>query len=107
MKVCKVYKGLDTPCKIKGVLSRYFYMVFSTVLLSFVFVLISFTSMLGEGSVGSFLGELLFEFGIPVALYVVFYKKSNKSKIKKDLRTVTVSNRELFRTLNKKRSQNG
>ena len=28
MDICKVYRGLDSPCKIKGVLSHYFYIVF-------------------------------------------------------------------------------
>lgn len=104
METCKVYKGLDTPCMIKGVLSRYFYIVFSAFLLSFVFVLISFSSMLSDGTIISFLGEAFFEFGMPIGLYVVFYKRSNKSKIKKNSQVVTISNRELYRALNQRKN---
>ena len=55
MDICKVYRGLDSPCKIKGLLSHYFYIVFCAYLVSFVFVLFSFSSILQKGTVLSFL----------------------------------------------------
>lgn len=55
MDICKVYRGLDSPCKIKGLLSHYFYIVFCAYLVSFVFVLFSFSSILQKGTVLPFL----------------------------------------------------
>ena len=99
----KVYRGLDSPCKIKGVLSHYFYIVFCAYLVSFVFVLFSFSSILQKGTVLSFLVEAVIELGIPTALYVYFYRKSDKVKIRKDNRVITISNRGLYRALNQRR----
>jgi len=103
MDCCKVYKGLDTPCKIKGVLSRYFYMIFCSAMMSFVLLVMSASSLLKDGSFFSFAIEAIFELGITVVLYSFFYKRSNKEKIKLDRRVTTVSNRALFKALNKKR----
>ena len=103
MDICKVYRGLDSPCKIKGVLSHYFYIVFCAYLVSFVFVLFSFSSILQKGTVLSFLVEAVIELGIPTALYVYFYRKSDKVKIRKDNRVITISNRGLYRALNQRR----
>ena len=100
---CKVYRGLDSPCKIKGLLSHYFYIVFCAYLVSFVFVLFSFSSILQKGTVLSFLMEAVIELGIPTALYVYFYRKSDKVKIRKDNRVITISNRGLYRALNQRR----
>ena len=103
MDICKVYRGLDSPCKIKGLLSHYFYIVFCAYLVSFVFVLFSFSSILQKGTVLSFLMEAVIELGIPTALYVYFYRKSDKVKIRKDNRVITISNRGLYRALNQRR----
>ena len=91
MDICKVYRGLDSPCKIKGVLSHYFYIVFCAYLVSFVFVLFSFSSILQNGTVLSFLVEAVIELGIPTV------------KIRKDNRVITISNRGLYRALNQRR----
>lgn len=103
MDICKVYRGLDSPCKIKGLLSHYFYIVFYAYLVSFVFVLFSFSSILQKGTVLPFLVEAVIELGIPTALYVYFYRKSDKVKIRKDNRVITISNRGLYRALNQRR----
>lgn len=103
MDICKVYRGLDSPCKIKGLLSRYFYIVFCAYLMSFVFILFSFSSILQKGTVLSFFLEAAIELGIPTALYVYFYRKSDKVKIRKDNRVITVSNRGLYRALKQRR----
>lgn len=103
METCRVYKGLDTPCKIKGVLSKYFYILFCTFLMALLFLMSSFGSLLKDGTFNSFLVEVTFEIGIPILMYVVFYKKSNVTRIKRDYRIFTISNRALYRALNKRK----
>lgn len=50
MDICKVYRGLDSPCKIKGLLSHYFYIVFCAYLVSFVFCPVFFQFDFAEGN---------------------------------------------------------
>lgn len=102
MEKCKVYRGLDTPCKIKGVYSRYFYIVFVVGMMTVMLVFTSVSSALRGGTFSSLIIEVIFELMIPIGIYGFFYKLSNRPKIKSDMKVSTVSNRWLYKTLQKR-----
>ena len=102
MKNCKVYKGLDTPCKIKGLYSKYFYMMFVAALGAVMFLCMSLSSLLRGSSLFGFVLELLLEIGALCVLYAILYKRFNLPKRQEDYRILTISNRWLFNTLNLK-----
>lgn len=94
---------MDTPCKIRGVFSFYFYIMFAACLGFFVLVALSFSDLLrGTGSLISFGVELLFEVAVIIGLYTYFYRLSNKKKIKHNNQEVTISNRDLYISLNRR-----
>jgi hypothetical protein len=101
MESCKVYKGLDTTCKIKGLFSKYFYIVFVVALASVMFICMSLSALLRGSSLMGFVIETLMSLVGLGALYGYFYKRSNLPKIKKDFRELTISNRELYRIIKK------
>lgn len=101
MDRCKVYKGLDSPCKIKGLIAKYFYIVFALALLGGVILCMSISSLASTGSLSGFLTDLFFVLGTLIVLYIFFSKKSKQLKIKDDKRILTISNRSLYNALKK------
>lgn len=94
---------MDTPCKIRGVFSFYFYIMFAACLGFFVLVALAFSDLLrGTTSLMSFVIELLFEVAVIIGLYTYFYRLSNKKKIKCNNLEVTISNRYLYTSLNRR-----
>lgn len=103
MEKCKVYKGLDSPCKIKGLISKYFYFVFLGALVGAVFMCMSISSFFQTGDKLSFFMDLFVVIVLLITLYWFFYKRSNLPKINKDRITATITNRDLYIALNKKK----
>lgn len=101
MERCHIYKGIGTPCKLRGVNTKYFYIMFCAVMLAGIMALSSLTGLIHGKSFFSFIAELLVEVGILIAMYVYFYRKSNKRKIHIDTRPRLISNRILYKRLSK------
>lgn len=102
MEKCRVYKGMDTPCKIRGLFSRYFYVVLMIGILNIGILSSSLTSLLSHGGLSDFVLECAIGVGILFFAYSFFYKRSNFPKIKESKKVCTISNRELYNSLNNK-----
>lgn len=105
MQTCKVYKGLETHCKIHGLYSHYFYMMFSILLMGGVVVGLGIILLLRAGFFGAVFFLLCLFLSMLAGMYRVLYKRSNQSKIKQNRMESTVSNCELYSVL--KCSHNG
>lgn len=101
MKTCKVYKGLNSPCKIKGLTSRYFYIMAILSMLACVFLYLSVSSAFNTGDIFSLGVDALLIIGSLVIIYNYLYKRSNVPKIRIDKGEYTISNRDLYKTLKK------
>lgn len=101
MEQCKVYKGLNQPCKIKGVYKNYFYIMFTSVIVGGMSIGLNLNSLIKDGSF-SFFSKVFFIVITLIAFYAYFYNKSNKPKRKLDRNIHTISNRTLYKTLNMK-----
>lgn len=99
METCKTYKGFDLSCKIQGLYSKYFYIVFVSALACAACFLMSFNSFISSWDWVSFLVEILLEVGSLVVVYIIFYRRSNMPKLKLDSTEVTISNRYLYKVL--------
>lgn len=103
METARIYKGMDNQLKIRGLYTRYFYICFASLMFSgFLFMFSISTVLKGEGG-SSFWVELLVELSIPLVLYKFFYDKSNKEKIVKKPCQEVVTNRQLYKMLNRKK----
>lgn len=102
MKACKVYKGLETCCKIHGLYSHYFYMMFSIILMGGAVLGIGVILFLRAGLWGAVFFLLCLFLSVLGGMYRVFYKRSNQPKIKQNGMEKTVPNRELYSALKNK-----
>lgn len=102
METCKVYKNLDVRVKIRGIYSDYFYIVLMILFGAILVAAMTVLSALKNLDM-SFLFEVLLEMALPFIAYKYFYSKSNHPKIKKKGVTLTISNRDLYKVLYKKK----
>lgn len=105
METCKVYKGLDIPCKIKGLLSKHFYIVFSCCLLDIAFLCMTLNTLILTWNFTQLIIELCVEIGLLLGVYRFFHQRSNIPKLKINKNEITISNRDLFKNL--KNNKNG
>lgn len=99
---CKIYKGIDTPCKIKGMLSNYFYMMFAVYGLAGLMVLLNLSSASQTGEYGEFLIEASLIGAGVLFVKIYFTKKSNIKKIKKSNQRIYASPRSIYKSLKRK-----
>lgn len=103
MEKCMVYKGLDSPCKIRGLISRYFYIVFAVALIELLFLGMSVITLLQTGNKIDFFMGFFIEVLIFGALCRFCYKRSNVPKLSNKPIMITITNRDLYKNLNKKK----
>ncbi|MBP1615591.1 MAG: hypothetical protein H6Q13_3039 [Bacteroidetes bacterium] len=96
---CKIYKGIDTPCKIKGLLYRYFYMMFGVYGCGGLFCLIDFSSTSKSGNYGEFAVDAAITGAIVFAIKIYFTRMSNKKKIRSSNKRVYVSTRNIYKSV--------
>lgn len=104
MEKCKVYKGLNSPCKVKGLYVHHFYTLFGAAIFEgaiLCFDLVSLTT--AEGRTGFFI-KVIIAVLILFILYTHFYRVSNQPKRRENKKICTISNRELFSALNKRKN---
>lgn len=98
---CKIYKGIDSPCKIKGLLYKYFYMMFGIYGCGGLFVLLEFSSV-KDGNYSAFIFNTMIIGGIVLAIKIYFTKMSNKKKIRQSKQRVYISTRPIYKSLKSK-----
>lgn len=98
---CKIYKGIDSPCKIKGLLYRYFYMMFGAYGFGGLLLLLEFSSV-KDGNYSTFIFHSMIIGGIVFAIKIYFTKMSNKKKIRPSNRRVYISTRTIYKSLKSK-----
>ncbi len=103
MEKCMVYKGLDSPCKIRGLISKYFYIVFAVALIELMLLGMSILTLLQTGNKIDFFMGFFIEGLILGVLYRFFYKRSNVPKLSNKPIIITITNRDLYKNLNKKK----
>ncbi|NDV83435.1 hypothetical protein D0T87_15800 [Bacteroides sp. 51] len=103
METCRVYKGLDTPCLIKGVYSQYFYIIFLSCILVGVVFVTNVMACLKGAPISSLLMNTIFSLLGVGLVYKYFSKRSHRPKITPDNREITYSNRELYQAINKRK----
>lgn len=99
---CKIYKGIDTPCKIKGMLYRYFYMMFAVYGLAGLILLLDFSGATQSGKYTSFIIEAIATGVGVLAIRIYFTKKSQKKKITDSNKRVYISVRNMYKSLKSK-----
>ena len=108
MERCKVYKGLDSPCRIKGLLTRFFYIMFIMRIMSIGAFIMCLIELMETGDMGSFIMGVVILVGILAVCQRIFYRRSNIPKVKMDKVIYTVTNREIYNVINnKKKTLNG
>ena len=108
MERCKVYKGLDSPCRIKGLLTRFFYVMFIMRIMSVGAFIMFLIELMGTGDMGSFVISVAILVGILAVCQRIFYRRSNIPKVKMNKAIYTITNRELYKVINnKKKTLNG
>lgn len=95
---CKIYKGIDSPCKIKGLLYKYFYMMLVVYGFGGLMILLEFSSV-KSGNYGTFFLNSMIICGIVLAIRKYFTKMSNKKKIRPSNKRVYLSTRSIFKSL--------
>lgn len=111
MERCPVYTGLDSPCKVHGLNSKYFYRWLSISGVALVFAFLSIMEWVNSGFTSSGLLSLcvalFFCIGGPLVYYKVLYNKSHSPKLKYKHAQCTLTNRRLFKILFKNTVNNG
>lgn len=102
MESVRVYKGMNTPLKIRGLYSRYFYICFASVLLVGFLLAFTVSDALRDNGGKFWLFECIIELAIPCVIYKILYKRSNPDKLPKKRLPMTISNRNIYKVLNHK-----
>lgn len=94
-----MYMGLDDKLKIRGLNSEYFTIYLACLVGFLLFAGLSVLSAL-TGSLSACI-EILLEVVALLVIYTYFHRKSNRPKMPKKTNALTISNREIYRTLYK------
>lgn len=103
MEKCKVYKGLNSPCKVKGLFVHHFYTLFGASIFGGAILCFDLVSLTKVEERSGFIVKAIIVILILFLLYTHFHHVSNQPKRKINKKMCTVSNRELFTALNKKK----
>lgn len=98
VRSCKIYKGIDTPCKIKGLICKYFYLMFVFYGFGGLILMLEFSSV-KDGNYSDFIFKAIIIGIIILIVRIYFIKISNKKKIKLSKKRVYISTRPLYKSL--------